>query len=274
VQIDDTPAEPTKGGAYKKELPLGRHTVVVFRPGFETDQRVIPNLAPTGIHLDIRLKPDTATKARMGAELLKRMLAAHGESSADVVARGAWTRVASGLPDERSFALRSGPSETLMLLSSQPGWYLLGCQGSTCQARRDNPKEFAGVRQGSQLKADAAARAERELRFFRGFFISSVLADLRNAVAGGRLRATAESESPGADGLYHLTLEGNDERYVLELNAQGLLAEISHALGAASYSDYVEAGRSKYPKLTRIRAPGEKDPSIHVRLDTIQPFTR
>jgi hypothetical protein len=275
VQVGTLPREETRAGISRKELPAGSYTITVGRDGYETEQHRVDVTANAATGRDFKLKPRPDTMARIGTALIERMLDANPEGATDVLARGTWMRTTAGkIPEERTFAARIGPKETVLVVSSQAGWYQLVCQGETCQARKDNLKEFAAIRQGKEMKGDEASRAEQELRFFRRLFLPSVIRDVRSAVGSMRVRATAESDSVGADGHYHVALEGNDEKYLVEMDRQNLLAEVSYTLGTASYSDYAEVGGAKYPKLTQVRAAGEKDGFIRVRLETIAPFTR
>jgi hypothetical protein len=276
VEVLGGPSGNTKSGVYRAELPLRGYTVRVSKPGYSRQEQVVTQLTEAGAALAFKLELDAATKARIGSDLVQLMLRAHGTYAAPVGAKGSWTRSAAGFPEERTFVLRWSPKEMLLFLVSQPGWFQLQCQGETCHPTKDKVQAFQALRRGKELRDDNAARAERELRYFRRRLLPNVIEEIRTGVTSGRFRPTAESESAGADGHYRVRLETNDERYLLELDGKYLLVELTHDFGpkldrseTASYSDYVDVGPGKHPRRTQVKAATDEHGFLQVRFDTI-----
>jgi hypothetical protein len=277
VMVESDRFEETKGGVLEKLMPVGRHTVTISREGYVTDQQSI-DLKEAGTQITVSLQPTPATKARIGNDLVKRMLQACGDDSAEIMAKGSWTRTTSGIPMELTFGLRSGPKQTALILNSEAGGLQIVCEGEICGAKKDVSKELRDLRPRRQLKTEDAVRREAELKFFRRFFLPNVIREIRSGLSSARLRPTADADSAGPDGHYRVSLESNDERYSFELDAQYLPVELTHDLGPnldrrniATYSEYVEAGAGKYPRRITIKAPEEG--LIRVRFDAIQLVT-
>ncbi|MBC7925845.1 MAG: hypothetical protein H7039_09330 [Bryobacteraceae bacterium] len=277
VLINNDPFAQSKGGVFQKQLPLGKHTVLVTRTGYGSEQRAV-NLTVSGETVVVTLKPDEATKARFGGEILKQMLKMFPEDAPDVTAKGSWRTSGSGTPMELSFAFRSGPKETALILDSSAGGMQLVCEGETCQVKgKETLKGLEDARPRRQLKPDEARKFEAELRFFRRYLPANILRDIRAGISSARLQASAEAETPEVDGQFEVQLDGTDERFALTLTSQYLPISITRDVGtgtdrreSAIYSDFGDVGSLKYPKRIQVKAPGDKGNLIEVRLDRLR----
>jgi hypothetical protein len=272
-RVDGGVAEETEAGTARKQLTLGSHTVEVAKAGYVTQSQTV-DLAEEGKVLEFALKPDEATRVKIGAAVLNRMLGAVGEESADISGQGSLTWIpTSGAPVEWTISARFTPSFATLTVVSGNLAFEMECKGETCEPHKTG--SFFGKRK--DMKGPDAARAEQDLRAFRRYYVTGLARMLKPQLTNGRLKAQAESET-AVKGVLNLHVESPEDVWEFVLDQAYLPQSVAHFAKAVpgtvikgTYSDYVAAGNAKLPKRTTVTMPDPKLGAVQVRFDTLQP---
>jgi len=272
-KVDDGSPEQTQGGTIRKQLPFGSHTIEASKPGYDVQTQTV-DLTEEGKVVEFKLKPDGATRVKLGAAALGKMLAAVGDESADTSARGSLTWIpTTGAPVEWSIASRQTPAILNLVVTAGNNSFELECKGESCEPKQSG--KFWGKRK--DMKGPDAARAEQDLRAFRRYYVAGIARILKPQLAGGRLKALADSET-AVNGSLTLHVEGPEDVWDFVLDSAFLPQSTSHFAKAvpatvikATYADYVPVGSGKLPKRTTVTLPDPKLGAVQVRFDAIEP---
>lgn len=267
VLIDSSTAA-TQNGTLRRTLPVGKHNVEVSRAGFTTEKRAV-EVTADGARLDITLKADAAARTRMGYALFDKMVQAIGDENADVKATGSLRVDRGSSQQELTFRMQSAGPVFQAAISRGNQAYELMCNGESCNSQK--PKLFTKMKELKDGK-----EFENDLRSFRRYSLTRLIADLK-AKRANTLQATSDSELPATDGHFTVRLEGVGETYDLTLSAAYLPLMISYTskLGGqplqATFNDYKDLGKVRYPKMTQIHTNTANAGLIQVRLDEFPP---
>jgi hypothetical protein len=269
VMVDNDKGVSTTAGRLRISKILGHHNVAIIKPGYLSEPQSV-ELTKSGARVSFSLRPDAGTKSRYGGILSKQMLDALGDDGIDVRGFGSLTvQKAGSEPVEYSFATRLGPTESIYAVQQPTGSYELYCRGGKCDSRKSK------LLNGKELKIDQTTIADKDLRLFRRFYISTILALWRSSILSSALAAEADTDNAQAD-VYKFRLVGPDETYDVELDRSYRPIRVtlspklvSDSATVVTYSDYRKIGKLSYPKQISVKPPGDR--AIKVSMDVLEP---
>jgi hypothetical protein len=262
VSLNGGAEQSTSGGKLEiGELPYQEYGLEFRKSGYEARREKLRVSSENPTEFSVILQPLPETKAAWGKQLLSAMEAALGGTAPRTLnaTGGASSWNEQGSQSEWSFHVAIGTQSVYELSNPPSGTFSLTCQGETC-----NPTK------GKNLKKNAAGEAaalNTNLRQFHRYHLAAVLQ-----------RVSAGGFQVSSDGSRHLLAASGAEAYEFMLDEANLPVTVHYrssdglASATVTYGDYAEFGNgAKYPRLTSIALPGEKQHGIRAKFDAVRP---
>jgi hypothetical protein len=258
----------SKGSMEVHGLPPGQVAIEFVKDGFDPQQVSLTLHAGAPARSSVTLKPDAATLAQAGKELLAKMTAKLGGSQA---LQQAYQVSGAG----NASLWQSGGQRTEWRMISKlklPAMALIEINGAglkwwTSLAGSDSKADGSKKMRGDPV----AVEMEKLVRLYRDYQPAMLVESL------GKMKVSAPDLAPAANGQWRLRATGADGSLTVVLSPDFLLSRVIYesASGLGSgleilYSDYMTIGKTQYPKSMAIRFADQPQHGLEVRLETVK----
>ncbi|HUA85479.1 MAG TPA: hypothetical protein VMB85_16565 [Bryobacteraceae bacterium] len=268
VSINGKPRGTTSRGSIEiRGLPPSQVTIEFAKDGFDAQQLSLTLHAGVAAMRGVTLKPDAATLAQAGKDLLAKMIARLGgaqalQQSRLVSGAGSASLWQSGgqRTEWRMISRLKLPSLALIEINGAGLKWWTSLAGSDSKA--DGSKQMRG--------GPVAVEMEKLVRLYRDYQPAMLVETL------GKMKLSALDLAP-VNGQWRLHATGTDGALTVLLGPDFLPARVIYdsASGLGSglevlYSDYLTIGKAEYPKSMAIRFADQSQHGLEVRLDTVK----
>jgi hypothetical protein len=229
--------------------------------------------SPTAPEISVTLDINPETRLKWGQLLYTSMVRAIGganglaEFKSIAATGGASSWNEQGSQSEWTIkATFSGDTNLYELSNPTSGNYAIACQDETCNP----PKGRQKGKRASGPEADALNTNLRQYNRFR-------LITLMQRIKGGNHTLGAAS-APVTGEPNHLLVTSPEETFDITVDAAGLPVAVAYrssdglASAKIAYAEYQTFGTAaKYPRLTSVALPGDKQHGIRVKYDIVAP---
>ncbi|HLH38686.1 MAG TPA: carboxypeptidase-like regulatory domain-containing protein [Bryobacteraceae bacterium] len=268
VSVNGKPHGSTSKGTLEiRDLPPGDTVIEFSRDGFEPRQITVALHAGAPASQSVRLKPNAATLAQQGRDVVAKMTAKLGGAEG--------LRQSSILSGAGNASLwQSGGQRTEWKMISKlklPAMAMIEINGAglkwwTSLAGSDSKADGSKQMRGGPV----AVEMEKLVRLYRDYQPAMLVEALR------KMKVSAVDPAPGANGEWTLRAAGADESLTIVLSPDFLPSRVRYdsASGLGSgleilYSDYAAIGKAQYPKSFAIRFADQAQHGLQIRLDTV-----
>jgi hypothetical protein len=273
IRIDGGPDKATTNGKLSiDDLVYKQYTVDFRKEGFAPKSERITVNSETSREISIKLEVKSETLQKWGEQLyisaLQALVGARGlaEFKALSATGGASSWNEQGMQTEWTIkSTMTADINLYELTNPSSGVYSIACQDETCgPPKGKSPK-------GKKASGPEAEALNTNLRQYNRYRLTALMQRIKT----GNRRFSAVA-APVAGQPNHLLVASPDETYDLTLDANNLpiavLYRSSDGLASAkiTYSEYLPLGTvAKYPRLTSIALPGDKQHGIRVKYDAV-----
>jgi len=272
VRVDGGPDKLTTGGKLSiGDLVYRQYTVDFRKEGFVPKSEKITVSSPRSPEISVTLEVKPETRAEWGKQLYTSSVQALGGSSGLTAFKpmtatgGASSWNEQGSQSEWTIKSVFSTDDVYELSNPSAGGYTISCHDETCVPAKSKVRKKASGPEGDALNTN--------LRQYNRYHL---IALMRHINAGNhKLGANA---APAAGSPSHLLVTSPDESYDITLDGAFLPVSVEYrssdglASAKITFAEYEAFGTgAKYPRLTSIALPGEKQHGIRVKYDSVVP---
>jgi hypothetical protein len=274
IRLDGGPDKITQNGRLSiEDLVYRQYTIDFRKEGYLPKSERITVSAPTAPEISVTLDVNPETRLKWGQLLYTSMVRAIGganglaEFKSIAATGGASSWNEKGSQTEWTIKTSISADGNLYELSNPTsGNYAISCQDETC-----NPPK--GKQKGKRASGTEADALNTNLRQYNRFRLITLIQRVKTA--NHTLTAAA---APVTGEPNHLLVSSPEETFDITLDAASLPVAVTYrsadglASAKISYAEYQAFGTAaKYPRLTSIALPGDKQHGIRVKYDSVAP---
>jgi hypothetical protein len=275
IRIDGGPDKLTSGGKLSiGDLVYKQYTVDFRKEGYlpKAEKITVSSANSPEISVTLEVKPEI--RAAWGKQLYTSAIQALGgakglaEFKPMTATGGASSWNEQGSQSEWTLKSVFSTDDVYELTNPASGTFSISCHDETC-----NPKGKGFRRKANGPEADAL---NTNLRQYNRYHLMALMRRI-----GGANQKLAANAAPAAGKESHLLVTSPDETYDITLDAAFLPVTVNYrstdglASAKITYAEYATFdATAKYPLLTSISLPGEKQHGIRVKYDSVVPSAR
>jgi hypothetical protein len=274
IRLDGGPDRITTSGRLSiEDLVYRQYTVDFRKEGYLPKSETITVSSANAVEISVILDVSPETRLKWGQQLYISVVQAIGgakglaEFKSVAATGGASSWNEKGSQTEWTIKTTISADGNLYELSNPTsGNYVISCQDETCSP----PK---GKQKGKRASGPEADALNTNLRQYNRFRLITLLQRIKSA---NHTLTTAAAPVTGEPN--HLLVSSPEESFDITLDAASLPVAVTYrsadglASAKISYAEYQAFGMgAKYPRLTSIALPGEKQHGIRVKYDSVAP---
>ena len=274
IRVDGGPDKITTNGRLSiDDLAYREYTIDFRKEGYLPKSQRVTVSSPASPELSVALDLDPATRQKWGQLLYMSAVRAIGganglaEFKAITAIGGASSWNEKGSQSEWTIKTTvSSGSKSYELSNPTSGSYAISCQDETC-----NPPK--GKQKGKRASGPEADALNTNLRQYNRFGLITLMQRIQS---GNHTLAAAAAPVTGEPN--HLLVTSPEETFDITTDAASLPVTVTYrssdglASAKITYAEYQTFGTTaKYPRLTSIALPGDKQHGIRVKYDSVAP---
>jgi hypothetical protein len=272
IRLDGGPDKLTVNGKLSiGDLVFRSYLVDIRKEGYLTKSEKVTVAGETSPEIAVTLEVLPETRAQWGKQLYTTAVQALGGAAGLAAFKtfsgsgGATSWNEQGSQSEWTIKSTFGTEAVYELNNPASGSFAISCQGETCV-----PAKGKGRKKSTGPEAESL---NTNLRQYNRYHLMALLQ--RIGAPNYKLGANA---APVGGAQNHLLVTSPEETYDIVLSAANLPISVSYrssdglASAKITFAEYGDFGvGAKYPFLTSIALPGDKEHGIRVKYDTVAP---